>query len=1025
MKAMKFTRLLSLVFALLLVFTGVIFLANPKVSAAVTESSLSATHELLDWKPNAGSYWNSTGGIKLLTDDTPFANQYIGSAVRFTKEDIPVGSYIFIDSGYRYRPEGWQNATDKNTGERPANVTTSCVEVTEEWWGDFTLRAFQIQNTESSKKYTVEGDSTNYTWDLRANFDEAKTKLRIYVPKKTVTAYKQLELTWTSGFYSSEGTSTNINSGSDLAKQFICTQIFTREDIPVGSYIEVDSGYKYRPEGWTQLGVATSPRPDNVSASRVDVTEEWWGNFNYRAFNISGVPQVDISDKVAEASKHFRIYVPTTETAKEAPEFEWTLGYWDSSSRFDISQGSDLAKCFVASQRFTKEDLPVGTVITIDSGYKYRPDGWIDLETKNTHETKPGNVTTASVTVTEEWWGDFNYRGFNISTTAQGDISENYLEVASHFNITLPDGTKYAHPKKTPRFVWTHGCYSSTSNSKITTTGSFAIKYAASQIFTKDDIPVGSVITVDSGYYYRPEGWVSLDTPNATRPSTVSTKSVTVTEEWWGDFNYRAFNVSNNPAVDLTDDNYLEVASHFNITLPDGTKFLHPGQEEEPDEPVVPDEPTETPNPIVIPEAEDGVLRLLSIGNSYSNDAQAYIAKIAEGLGLKIEFYNLYYGGCKIEQHYNFYNNNSANYDFYKNMTRYVSGKVTIKNALEATQYDYITFQQGSYSSDSYSSYALLDELMAIVRGYQPNAEFLIHQTWSYCEARSCNGDEANKSGKGYASSAEMFKKVEECYARAAADNGNLRILKSGKAVQMAKTEYYFTDDYGKTNSIYSDFNSHLAPRGDYLAGCVWLETIFDNIDVRETTYDGGFADAALLREIAYRVVNGTDGAEALLGEGTSVGEKPVVKNVQTDGFSYDGRARITLYNATNDSAIKVFYQNEDGTIPALNGIPEGEFYLTVERNGYLTYTTEDITVTSDTDFDVTAFELIAGDIKNNTDDFCGDGIIDIDDFVRVLKGFDPNVSNEVRTIVDINGDGVVNVTDLSFVKQGFARQTK
>ena len=114
MKALKHTRILSLVFAFSVIFTSIVFLASPKTSAAVTESSLSATHELLDWKPTAGSYWNSTGGIKLLTSDTPFANQYIGSAVRFTKADIPVGSYIFIDSGYRYHPEGWQNATDKD-----------------------------------------------------------------------------------------------------------------------------------------------------------------------------------------------------------------------------------------------------------------------------------------------------------------------------------------------------------------------------------------------------------------------------------------------------------------------------------------------------------------------------------------------------------------------------------------------------------------------------------------------------------------------------------------------------------------------------------------------------------------------------------------------------------------------------------------------------------------------------------------------------------------------------------------------
>ena len=883
----RVTMLMICILSLVCIMTVSSFAATANVS----ESSLSATHELLDWQPTAGSFWQSTGGINLSTADTPFNNQFIGSAVRFSKSDIPVGSYIFIDSGYRYRPEGWQNATGKNTGSRPDNVSAACVLVDEEWWGEFTLRAFQIQNTESSKKYTVEGDSTTYTWDLRENFDEAKNAFRIYVPKKA-------------------------------------------ED------------------------------PDAMT-------------------------------------------------------FEWSLGFYDSTSSTTINtDGSDLSKKFAATQVFTKEQLPVGTVITIDSGYKYRINQWVDMNTKA--PSRPENVYTASVTIDEAWWGDYNFVAFNISTSSQVDISENYIEVASHFNIILPDGTKIAHPKKTkaPEFVWTHGCYDSRSNSKIGTSGTYAVMYAASQLFTKEDIPVGSVITVDSGYYYRPEGWITLDTKNAEadRPNNVKTKSVTVTEEWWGDFTYRAFNVCRDPRETLTDDEYLEVASHFNITLPDGTKYVHPGTEEEEPEPEPDPEPEEPTNPIVIPGAEDGVLRLLSIGNSYSNDAQIYIAQIAAGLGIKCEFYNLYYGGCKIEQHYNFYNNDSAEYDFYKNMSKYVNTKVTLKNALEATQYDYITFQQGSYASDSYSTYALLDELMAIVRSYQPNAEFLIHQTWGYCEARACNGDETHTSGKGYATSADMFKKVEECYAQAAKDNGNLRILKSGKAVELAKTKYGYTDDYGKETSIYSDFNSHLAPDGDYLAGCVWIETIF-GVDVRNTTYTGNFANAETLQEIAHIAVGNVYTGKVDIGANNNFGT-PVIKTLEKDGFDYDGRARIVILKGTE--TVDIVYQNEDGTMPELE-LAEGTYKFRFEKNGYLARTTEEITVKAGDDIKLPEITMIAGDIKDDAG-FCGDGVIDIDDFTRVLRGFDSDASALVKIAVDLNGDNTVNVSDLAIVKMNFSK---
>lgn len=835
-------------------------------ASAVTEESLADTHIRIDWQPTAGSYWNSTSSHKINTADTPFNNQFMASGIRFTKEDIPVGSYIFVDSGYYYRPEGWQNATDKNTGTRPNYVSSPCVLVDEKWWGDYTLRAFNLQNNDT----VVNGNSL----DLRENFDTAKNKLRIYVPKPKKTYYYEADIEWSLGFYSSEGTSYQINTTASNSNQFIATQIFTRETLPVGSIIEVDSGYKYRPEGWTELGTATSPRPDTVSDARIEVTEEWWGDFNYRAFNVCTSSYSDISQIQNDVASHFRILIPTD---NPPVYFTWTLGFWDSSSHSVIATGSDLANCFVASQMFTRQTLPVGSVIEIDSGYKYRPDGWIDLNTKNTN--KPGNVTTNIIEVTEEWWGDYAYRAFNVSTTAQGNISDSYLEVASHFNITLPDGTRILH--------------------------------------------------------------------------------------------------KNNHVEDEEDDNAK----------------------------------------IEIPEAEDGVIRVLAIGNSYSSDAMHYTQRIAAGLGINAEFYNLYYGGCTIETHYNFYNNNSAEYIFYKDQSQYVSEKVTMKSVLEATSYDYVTFQQGSWASDNYSSYARLDELMEVVRGYQPDAEFMIHQTWGYCSERACNGN-GTSSGKGYSSSADMWTAVEECYARAAEDNGELTIIKSGRAVETAKTEYDYTDDYAKSASIYSDFNSHLSDKGDYLAGCVWIETIF-GADVRDTTFTGNFSDADTLQEIAHDTVGNVSYASVTVGEDSDFGGVPVIKTAAVDGFDYDGRARIIVQSGTE--TVQTVYQNTDGSMPEIE-LPEGTYTFKIERNGYLSYTTEALTVKVGEEYSVPKFTLIAGDIKDAG--FCGDGVVDIDDFTRVLRGFADDSTQEMRVICDLDCNGTVNVSDLALVKGSFGKRS-
>ena len=714
--------------------------SNLCASAAVAnidESTLSESHELLDWKPTAGSYWNSPLNASLYTDNTPFCNQYIGSGVRFSKSQIPIGSVIYIDTGYHYRPEGWQNASGANSGTRPGNVSTRCILVDEAWWGNYTYRAFQIQNNDSSKRYTADGAS--YSWDLRKNFDEAKNALRIYVPKSR--------------------------------------------------YIEL--------------------------------------NFK--------------------------------------------LGYWDSTSSPRLATGSELAKQFVATQMFTRETLPIGSVIEIDSGYKYRPDGWITLDTKNSASTRPQNVTATSVTVTEEWWGSFTYRGFNISKIAQSDISDSYPDVASHFRIYAPNS------------------------------------------------------------------------------------------------------------------------------------YIPPEAEEEIE--------------VVIPK-DDNVIRILAIGNSYSNDAMHYTHKISEGLGIKAEFYSLYYPGCTVSQHHSFYNDNVANYDLYRNSSKYLNDKVTMRAVLEATDFDYVTFQQGSWSSDSYSSYSLLDDLMAIVRKYQPNAEFMIHQTWGYCEARACNGNAESSGGKGYATSADMFKAVEECYSKAAKDNGDLRLIKSGRAVETAKTEYDYTDDYGKTNSIYDDFNSHLTSRGDYLAGCVWIETIF-GVDVRNTTFTNSFDDADTLQEIAHKTVGNAYYASVTVGEGSDFGGTPVIKTANVDGFDYDGRARILVQSGTE--VVKTVYQNVDGSMPEIE-LPEGTYTFKIESNGYLSHTTEALTVKVGEDYSIPEFTLIAGDIKDAG--FCGDGVVDIDDFTRVLRSFAGDSTQEMRVICDLDCNGTVNVSDLAIVKGSFGKRS-
>ena len=45
-------------------------------------------------------------------------------------------------------------------------------------------------------------------------------------------------------------------------------------------------------------------------------------------------------------------------------------------------------------------------------------------------------------------------------------------------------------------------------------------------------------------------------------------------------------------------------------------------------------------------------MKILSIGNSFSQDAQRYLHKIAEKNGRRLKNCNLYIGGCTLRKHY-------------------------------------------------------------------------------------------------------------------------------------------------------------------------------------------------------------------------------------------------------------------------------------------------------------------------------------------------------------------------------------
>ena len=83
--------------------------------------------------------------------------------------------------------------------------------------------------------------------------------------------------------------------------------------------------------------------------------------------------------------------------------------------------------------------------------------------------------------------------------------------------------------------------------------GTTICDFVTTAIYTKDDLPNGTIIIQRTGNMYRPEGWTALNVANtsSTRPGNVTSNLVKVDDAWWSSWNYRAFNLAFADRTDL------------------------------------------------------------------------------------------------------------------------------------------------------------------------------------------------------------------------------------------------------------------------------------------------------------------------------------------------------------------------------------------------------------------------------------------------------------------------------------------
>ena len=101
-------------------------------------------------------------------------------------------------------------------------------------------------------------------------------------------------------------------------------------------------------------------------------------------------------------------------------------------------------------------------------------------------------------------------------------------------------------------------------------------------------------------------------------------------------------------------------------------------------------------------------MKILSIGNSFSDDAQRYLREIAKHEGIEIETLNLCIGGCSLERHADNVKTGKREYFYHYNGDVECNDLITLDEGIAMREWEIVTLQQvstESFKEDSFYPY--------------------------------------------------------------------------------------------------------------------------------------------------------------------------------------------------------------------------------------------------------------------------------------------------------------------------------
>ncbi|HEX3133350.1 MAG TPA: DUF4886 domain-containing protein [Planctomycetota bacterium] len=276
-------------------------------------------------------------------------------------------------------------------------------------------------------------------------------------------------------------------------------------------------------------------------------------------------------------------------------------------------------------------------------------------------------------------------------------------------------------------------------------------------------------------------------------------------------------------------------------------------------------------------------LRVLVVGNSFSNNALHYLKDIAGAADCTLDVTHLMVGGSPLKLHWG--KAEKALKDPQDVEGKYGDGGKTgsLPENLAKGPWDIVTMQQYSKEAHDPATYRpFADQLVALIRERAPQARLCIHQTWAY---RLDDPRFGTGPGTDLKDAEEMHRLVRAAYIGVAKEL-KLDVIPVGEAFHIANSDsmwgfkvdtawnkktaefpslpeqrhslnvgWSWSTKDGKKNLAYD--GHHANSTGEYLAGCVWFETFYHRSVVGNTyrPKDISAEDATYLQQTAHKAV--------------------------------------------------------------------------------------------------------------------------------------------------------------------------